>query len=129
MNQFQIQFLTKINGLSSSLRFTEPTIAMLIKSIWSASKDWRGGQPFEDAENFVYQRFWWRVKEDLGPDVRLDKALRLLASSIPLGILVFRDLDDKLDDPAARDDISCFLDYVASLGFDPRHYGPRYAVA
>ncbi len=76
---------------------------MILKGIWAASQHWSGGQPFQDAEDFAYGRFSWRVKDNLAPDARLDRALQLLASSIPLGMFVFRDLEAQLDDPAEHD--------------------------
>ncbi len=98
---------------------------MLIKGIWAASLHLSGGQPFEDAEDFAYDRFSWRVKDNLAPDARLDRALQLLAGSIPLGMFVFRDLSAQLDDPAEHDAAESFIDHLASLGFDLRLYMPR----
>ena len=103
MTHIQQQFLRKIEDLSDLLRYPQPTIGLIIKGIWSASQHWSGGQPFEDAEDFAYHRFSWRVQDNLAPDARLDRALQLLASSVPLGMLVFRDLEAQLDDPAEHD--------------------------
>ncbi len=125
MNTIQQQFLRKIEEISDLLRYPQPTASMLIKGIWAASQHWSGGQPFEDAEDFVYNRFTWRVKENLTPDARLDRALQLLASSIPLGMLVFRDLSVQLDDPAEHDAANSFIDHLASLDFDLRPHMPR----
>ena len=72
-----------------------------------------GGQSFEDAEDFAYGRFSWRVTDDLAPDARLDKALQLLASSIALGMFAFRDLEARLDDPAEHAAANSFIDYLA----------------
>ena len=83
MNSIQLQFLRKIEDISNLLRYPQPTTGMLIKGIWAASLHWSGGQLFEDAEDFAYHRFSWRVKDNLAPDARLDRALQLLASSIP----------------------------------------------
>ncbi len=69
------------------------------------------------------------MKDNLAPDARLDKALQLLASSIPLGMLVFRDLDAQLDDPAEPDAAESFVDYLASLDFNLRLYMPRLTAA
>ncbi len=125
MNTIQQQFLRKIEQLSNLLRYPEPTIGLIIKGIWAATMHWAGGEPFENAEDFAYQRFSWRVTDNLAPDAHLDKALQLLASSVPLGMLVFRDLNAQLDDPAEHDAAESFLDYLASLDFDPRLYLPR----
>ena len=78
----------------------------------------RGGQLFEDAEHFTYQHFSWRVKDDLAPEARLDEALRVLAGSIALGMIAFRDLDAQLDDPAEHSAAAHFIDHVASLGLE-----------
>ena len=125
MNTIQLQFLRKIEQLSNLLRYPQPTTGMIIKGIRAASQHWSGGQPFEDAEDFAYGRFSWRVKDNLAPDARLDRALQLLASSIPLGMLVFRDLEAQLDDPAEHDAAESFIDHLASLDFDLRLYMPR----
>ncbi len=125
MNAIQLQFLRKIETISNLLRYPQPVIGMLIKGIWSASLRWSGGEPFENAEDFTFHRFSWRVKDNLAPDARLDKALQLLASSIPLGMFVFRDLNARLDDPAEHAAAEMFIDYLAPLGFDPRLYMPR----
>jgi len=129
MNHLQQQFLRKIEQLSSQLRFPQPTTAMLIKAIWRASLHWSGGEPFEDFEDFGHQRFSWRIKDDLAPDARLDRALQLLASSIPLGMLAFHDLDAQLDDLTEHNGAISFIDYLALLGFDLRLHMPRYAAA
>ena len=129
MNHLQQQFLLKIEQLSSQLRYPQPTTGMLIKAIWSASLHWSGGEPFEDAEDFAYGRFSWRVQDNLVPDARLDKALQLLASGVPLGMLVFRDLDAQLDDPAEHDAANSFLDYLTLLDCDLRLYTPRLTAA
>ena len=120
MNTIQEQFLRKIEDLSNLLKYQQPTIGLLLKGIWSATMHWSGGQLFEDAEDFAYGRFCWRVKDDLAPDARLDRALQLLASSVPLGMLVFRDLEAQLDDPAEHDAAESFIDHLASLDFDLR---------
>jgi hypothetical protein len=125
MNHLQQQFLLKIEQLSSQLRYPQPTTGLIIKGIWAASLHWSGGQLFQDAEDFAYGRFSWRVKDNLAPDARLDRALQLLASSIPLGMLVFRDLQARLDDPAEHVAAESFLDHLALLGFDLRPYMPR----
>ncbi len=125
MNTLQQQFLRKLEELSNLLRYPQPTTGMLLKGVWTTSLRWSGGQPFEDAEEFAYGRFSWRVKDNLAPDARLDRALQLLASSIPLGMLVFRDLEAHLDDPAEHDAAENFIDHLASLGFDLRPYMPR----
>ena len=125
MNTLQQQFLRKLEELSNLLRYPQPTTGMLLKGIWAASQHWSGGQSFEDAEDFAYGRFSWRVTDNLAPDAHLDKALQLLASSVPLGMLVFRDLDAQLDDPAEHDAVENFIDHLASLGFDLRVYVPR----
>ena len=125
MNHLQQQFLRKIEQLSDLLRYPQPTTGLIIKGTWAASQHWSGGQPFEDAEDFAYHRFSWRVKDNLAPDARLDRALQLLASSIPLGMLVFRDLEAQLDDPAEHAAAESFIDHLASLGFDLRLYMPR----
>jgi hypothetical protein len=129
MDEIQLQFLRKIEQISNLLRYPQPTTGMLIKGIWSATHHWSGGQPFQDAEDFAYGRFSWRVKDNLAPDARLDRALQLLASSIPLGMLVFRDLEARLDDPAEHAAAESFIDHLASLGFDLQLYMPRYAAA
>ncbi len=67
--------------------------------------------------------------DNLAPDACLDEALRLLASSIPLGMLVFRDLQAQLDDPAEHAFVESFLDYLASLGLDLRLYMPQMTAA
>jgi len=125
MNTLQQQFLRKIEDISNLLKYQQPTIGLIIKGIWAATQHWSGGQPFEDAEEFAYGRFSWRVTDNLAPDARLDRALQLLASSVPLGMLVFRDLDAQLDDPAEHDAAENFIDHLASLGFDLRLYMPR----
>ena len=125
MNAIQLQFLRKIEEISNLLRYPQPTTGLIIKGIWSATQHWSGGQPFEDAEDFAYGRFSWRVTDNLAPDARLDRALQLLASSIPLGMLVFCDLEARLDDPAEHDTATSFVDCLASLGFDLRLYMPR----
>ena len=129
MNTIQQQFLRKIEDISNLLRYPQPTTGMLLKCIWAASQHSSGGQPFEDAEDFAYHRFSWRVRDNLAPDARLDEALRLLASSIPLGMFVFRDLDAQLDDPAENDAANSFIDHLASLDFDLRLYTPRLTAA
>ena len=103
MNEIQLQFLRKIENISNLLRYPQPTTGMLLKGIWTASLHWSGGELFEEAEDFAFHRFSWRVKDNLAPDARLDRALQLLASSVPLGMLVFRDLEAQLDDPAEHD--------------------------
>ncbi len=125
MNTIQQQFLHKVEQLSDLLRYPQPTAGLIIKGIWSASLHWSGGQPFEDTEDFAYGRFSWRVTDDLAPDARLDRALQLLASSVPLGMFVFRDLNAQHDDPAEHIAAEGFIDHLASLGFDPRPYMPR----
>ncbi len=125
MNTIQQQFLCKIEQISDILRYPQPTTGLIIKGIWAASQHHRGGQPFQDAEDFAYDRFSWRVQDNLAPDARLDKPLQLLASSIPLGILVCRDLEAQHDDPAEHDAANSFIDHLASLGFDLRPYMPR----
>jgi hypothetical protein len=125
MNTIQQQFLRKIEEISDLLKYEQPTIGLIIKGVWTASLRWSGGQPFEEAEDFAYGRFSWRVKDNLAPDARLDEALRLLASSVPLGMLAFRDLEAQLDDPAEHDAAETFIDCLASLGFDLRLYMPR----
>ena len=125
MNEIQLQFLRKIEQLSDLLRYPQPTTGMIIKGIWAASQHWSGGECFEDAEDFAYGRFSWRVTDNLAPDARLDKALQLLASSIPLGMFVFRDLGARLDAPAEHAAAESFIDHLASLGFDLRLYMPR----
>jgi hypothetical protein len=125
MNTIQQQFLRKIEDISNVLKYQQPTIGLIIKGIWAASQHWSGGECFEDAEDFAYGRFSWRVTDNLAPDARLDKALQLLAGSVPLGMLVFRDLDAQLDDPAEHDAAETFIDCLASLGFDLRLYMPR----
>ncbi len=65
------------------------------------------------------------MKDNLAPDARLDRALQLLASSIPLGMFVFRDLEAQLDDPAEHDAVESFIDHLALLDFDLRLYMPR----
>ena len=125
MNTIQQHFLLRIEQISNLLRYPQPTIGLLIKGIWSATMHWSGGQPFQDAEGFAYDRFSWRVTDNLAPDARSDKALQLLASSIPLGMFVFRDLDARLDDPAEHAAANSFIDHLASLGFDLRPYMPR----
>jgi hypothetical protein len=129
MNQIQPQFLHKIEQLSALLHYPQPTTGLLIKGIWAASLHWCGGQPFQDAEDFAYGRFSWRVKDNLAPDARLDRALQLLASSIPLGMLVFRDLQAQLDDPTEHVAANSFVDYLASLDFDLRLYMPQMTAA
>jgi hypothetical protein len=129
MNELQLQFLRKIEDISNLLRYPQPTTALILKGIWSATQHWSGGQPFEDAEDLAYERFSWRVKDNLAPDVRLDKALQLLASSIPLGMLAFRVLEAQLDDPTEHDAAERFLDHLASLDFDLRLYMPQLAAA
>ncbi len=129
MNTIQQQFLRKIEDISNLLRYPQPTTGMLIKGIWAASQHWSGGQSFEDAEDFAFHRFSWRVKDNLAPDARLDKALQLLASSIPLGMLVFHDLEAQLDDPAENDAANSFIDHLASQDFDLRLYTPRLTAA
>ena len=129
MNTIQQQFLRKIEDLSNLLRYPQPTTGLIIKGIWAATMHWAGGEPFENAEDFAYQRFSWRVTDNLAPDARLDKALQLLASSVPLGMLVFRDLNSQLDDPAEHAAATTFVDHLASLGFDPRLYVPQLMVA
>jgi hypothetical protein len=125
MNTIQQQFLRKIEEISDLLKYEQPTTGMLLKGIWAATQHWSGGQPFEDAEDFAYGRFSWRVTDNLAPDARLDRALQLLASSIPLGMLAFRNLEAQLDDPAEHDAVENFIDHLASLGFDLRVYVPR----
>ncbi len=125
MNVIQQQFLRKIEDISNLLKYPQPTTGMLLKGVWAASLRWSGGQPFEDAEDFAYGRFAWRVKDNLAPDARLDRALQLLAGSIPLGMFVFRDLEARLDDPAEHAAANSFIDHLASLGFDLRSYMPR----
>ncbi len=125
MNTIQEQFLRKIEDISNLLRYPQPTTGMIIKAIWGASQHWSGGELFDEAEDFAYHRFSWRVKDNLAPDARLDRALQLLASSIPLGMLVFRDLNAQLDDPAEHAATESFIDHLASLGFDLRLYMPR----
>ncbi len=125
MNHLQQQFLLKIEQLSNLLRYPQPTTGMLLKGVWTTSLRWSGGEPFEDAEDFTYHRFSWRVKDNLAPDARLDEALRLLASSVPLGMLAFRNLEAQLDDPAEHDAVESFIDHFASLDFDLRPYMPR----
>jgi hypothetical protein len=125
MNEIQLQFLRKIEQLSNLLRYPQPTTALIIKGLWGASQHWSGGQSFEDAEDFAYHRFSWRVQDNLVPDAHLDRALQLPASSVPLGMLVFRDLEARLDDPAEHDAAESFIDHLASLGFDLRLYMPR----
>ncbi len=129
MNHLQQQFLLKIEQLSTLLRYPQPTTGLIIKGIWAASQHWSGGETFDHAEDFAYHRFSWRVKDNLAPEARLDKAVQLLASSIPLGMLVFRDLNAQLDDPAEHAAAEGFIDHLASLGFDLRVYMPRYAAA
>ena len=129
MNEIQLQFLRKIEQLSDLLRYPQPTTGLIIKGIWSASLHWCGGEPFEDAEDFAYHRFSWRVKDNLAPDARLDRALQLLASSIPLGMVVFHDLEAQLDDPAEHAAANGFVDYLASQDFDLRLYTPRLTAA
>jgi hypothetical protein len=124
MNTIQQQFLRKIEDISNLLRYPQPTTGLLIKGIWSASQHWSGGEPFEDSEDFAYGRFSWRVEDNLAPDVRLDRALQLLAASIPLGMFVFRDIEARLDDPAEHDAAESFIDHLASLDFDLRPYMP-----
>jgi hypothetical protein len=125
MNALQQQFLRKIEQLSSQLRYPQPTTALILKGIWSATQHWSGGQPFEDAEDLAYERFSWRVKDNLAPDARLDKALQLLASSIPLGMLAFRVLEAQLDDPTEHAAATDSIDHLASLDFDLRLYMPQ----
>ena len=125
MNTIRQQFLRKIEDLSNLLRYPQPTTGLLIKGIWAATQHWSGGQSFEDAEDFAYDRFSWRVKDNLAPDARLDRALQLLASSVPLGMLIFRDLEARRDDPAEHAAADNFIDHLASLGFDLRLYMPR----
>ncbi len=125
MNTIQQQFLRKIEDLSDLLRYPQPTTGLIIKGIWGASLHWSGGQLFQDAEDFAYGRFSWRVRDNLAPDARLDEALRLLAGSIPLGMLVFRDLEARLDDLAEHDAAESFIDHLALLDFDLRPYMPR----
>lgn len=129
MNPLQQQFLRRIEQLSDLLKYQQPTLGLIIKAIWAASLHWSGGQSFEDAEDFAYQRFSWRVKDNLAPDAHLDRALQLLASGIPLGMLVFRDLQVQLDDPAEHAFVESFLDFVASLGFELRLYMPQMTAA
>ena len=129
MNAIQLQFLRKIEEISNLLRYPQPTTAMIIKGIRTASQHWSGGQLFQDAEDFAYGRFSWRVRDNLAPDARLDRALQLLAGSIPLGMLVFRDLEAQLDDPAEHDAAESFIDHLASLDFDLRPYMPQPALA
>ena len=129
MNTLQQQFLRKVEDLSNLLKYPQPTIGMLIKGIWTASLRWSGGQLFEEAENFAYDRFSWRVQDNLAPDARLDRALQLLASCIPLGMIAFRDLNARLDDPAEHNAAESFIDHLASLGFDLRPYMPRAVAA
>ena len=129
MNTIQQQFLLKIEDISNLLKYPQPTIGMLLKCIWAASQHWSGGEPFEHAEDFAYHRFSWRVKDNLAPDTRLDGALQLLASSIPLGMLVFHNLEAQLDDPAEHAAAESLIDHLASLGFDLRLYMPRLTAA
>ena len=124
MNELQLQFLHKIEQLSALLRYPQPTTGLIIKGIWAAYQHWAGGQSFQEAEDFAYHRFSWRVKDSLASDARIEKALQLLASSIPLGMLVFRDLDAQLDDPAKHAAAESFIDHLASLDFDLRLYMP-----
>ncbi len=125
MNAIQQQFLRKIEDLSNLLQYPQPTAGMLLKGIWAASQRWSGGQLFEDAEDFAFQRFSWRVKDNLAPDARIDEALRLLASSVALGMFVFRDLEARLDDPGEHAAAESFIDLLALLDFDLRPYMPR----
>ncbi len=57
MTHIQQQFLRKIEDLSDLLRYPQPTIGLIIKGIWSATQHWSGGQSFQDAEDFAYDRF------------------------------------------------------------------------
>ncbi len=129
MNTIQQQFLLKIEQLSTLLRYPQPTTGLIIKGIWAASQHWSGGELFDEAEDFAYHRFSWRVKDNLAPDARLDRALQLLAGSIPLGMLVFHDLEAQLDDPAEHAAAEGFIDHLASLGFDLQLYMPRLTAA
>ncbi len=129
MNTIQQQFLCKIEQISDILRYPQPTPGLIIKGIWAASQHHRGGQPFQDAEDFAYDRFSWRVQDNLAPDARLDRALQLLASCIPLGMIAVRDLNARLDDPAEHNAAESFIDHLASLGFDLRPYMPRAVAA
>ncbi len=125
MNAIQQQFLRKIEQLSNLLCYPEPTTGLIIKGIWAATQHWSGGESFEEAEDFAYGRFSWRVTDNLAPDARLDRALQLLAGSIPLGMLVFRDLEAQLDDPAEHSAANSFIDHLALLDCDLRPYMPR----
>ncbi len=129
MNTIQLQFLRRIEDIANLLKYPQPTIGLIIKGIWAATMHYSGGQPFEDAEDFAFHRFSWRVKDNLAPDARLDRALQLLASSIPLGMFVFRDLGARLDAPAEHAAAESFIDHLASLGFDLRLYTPRLTAA
>ena len=60
------QFLAKIHQLSGLLKYSEPTMGMLVKAIFMACAGWQGGASFAYCEDSTFQRFSWRVKDDLG---------------------------------------------------------------
>ena len=118
----QQQFLAQIHELSGLLKYTEPTMGMLVKAIFIASARWRGGASFAYCEDYTFQRFSWRVKDDLAPKCRLDRAWQLLATSIPLGMHLFHELDVSAHDPDNQGQVDGFIARLAWTGFDPRFY-------
>ena len=96
MNQIQQQFLRKIEAAIRSTVISAAHDRPDYQRHLGCQSTLVRRQSFEDAEDFAYHRFSWRVKDNLAPDARLDRALQLLASSIPLGMLVFRDLKPSL---------------------------------
>ena len=93
MNTTKQQFLVTIQQLTSLLEYPSPTIGMLIKEIYFASAHWQAGEPFPECEDFAYRRFRWRVQDDLSSRADPDRALRILATVIPLGIQLFSEIE------------------------------------
>ena len=116
------QFLAKIQQLSGLLKYPEPTTGMLVKAIFIASARWRGGATFAYCENYTFQQFSWRVKDELASQCRLDRAWQLLATSIPLGMRLFHQLDVSTRDPDKHGQVDGFIARLAWTGFDPRFY-------
>lgn len=123
----QLRFLAKIQQLSDLLEYPQPTISMLVKAIFIASARWRGGASFAYCEDSTFQRFSWRVKDDLAPQCRLDRALQLLATGIPIGMRLFRQFDASARDPDKHGQTDGFIARLAWTGFDPRFYMPQPA--
>lgn len=96
-----------------------PMLYTILKEVRLASARWQGGEPFEDCYDFSLRRLVWRVEEAVASKSDLHSAVQILAYIVPLGMLLFRDID-ACADPYGQPFVAGFVAALGRVGFDLR---------